>query len=320
MALLIYNRKENIAKMKAKDKWKRGLPYVGNKGQKVEQIMKVLPDGKRLADVFGGGGCVSLTAASSGKYEEVIYNDQRKTVVELLRALVNDEPHFNLMDYVALTREQFFDWRDNHPDSIERTLVLIAYSFSNNQRDYLWSKKNEAEKLLMSKALFYGNTGTEFDQLYIYSLNAKTISEKYRLFHEWRREQMNINSRYDLLERIQQLQSLQQLQNLQRLERIQQLEQIKKIEYSTKDYRELVINTDDVVYCDPPYVGTQYDYGGFDHKAFENWYLHECPAKEIYISEYTKLPHTEVAFNFGKKLSFTATGKRIDELMLRVVH
>ncbi|WP_173585438.1 DNA adenine methylase, partial [Secundilactobacillus paracollinoides] len=119
--------------MKAKDKWKRGLPYVGNKGQKVEQIMEALPDGKRLVDVFGGGGCVSLAAASSGKYEEVIYNDRRKTVVELLRALINDEPHFNLMDYVALTREQFFDWRDNQPDSIERTLVLIAYSFSNNQ-------------------------------------------------------------------------------------------------------------------------------------------------------------------------------------------
>ena len=42
--------------MKAKDKWKRGLPYVGNKGQKVEQIMEALPDGKRFVDVFGGGG------------------------------------------------------------------------------------------------------------------------------------------------------------------------------------------------------------------------------------------------------------------------
>ncbi|WNN66778.1 DNA adenine methylase (plasmid) [Levilactobacillus namurensis] len=312
--------------MKVKDKWKRGLPYVGNKGQKVEQIMESLPNGKRFVDVFGGGGCVSLTAASSGKYEEVIYNDRRKTVVELLRALVNDEPHFNLMDYVALTREQFFDWRDNQPDSIERTLVLIAYSFSNNQSTYLWNKKNEEEKLLLTRALFYGNTGTEFDQLYSYSLNANTISEKYRLFHKWRREQMNISSRYDLLQQLQQLEQLERLQQLQQLERLQQLEQLQQLErlqrlqYSVNDYRELVIDTDDVVYCDPPYVGTQHDYGGFDHKAFENWYLHECPAKEIYISEYTKLPHTEVAFNFGKKTNFSAAGKRRDELLLRVVH
>jgi len=164
---------------------------------------------------------------------------------------------------------------------------------------------------LLTKALFYGNTGTEFDQLYSYSLNANTISEKYRLFHKWRREQMNINSRYDLL---------QQLERLQRLEQLERLERLQQLEYSVKDYRELVIDTDDVVYCDPPYVGTQHDYGGFDHKAFENWYLHECPAKEIYISEYTKLPYTEVAFNFGKKTNFSGANKRRDELLLRVVH
>ncbi|WP_286102944.1 hypothetical protein [Pediococcus pentosaceus] len=188
--------------------------------------------------------------------------------------------------------------------------MLIAYSFSNNQKNYLWSKKNEEKKLLLTKALFYGNTGTEFDQLYSYSLNANTISEKYKSFHKWRREQMNINSRFQL----------QQLEQLQQMKRMQQLDRLEQLQYSVKDYRELVINTDDIVYCDPPYIGVQYDYDGFDHKAFENWYLHECPAKEIYISEYTKLPYTEVAFNFGQKHSFSATGKRKDELLLRVVH
>ena len=307
------NQKETIVKMKLKDKWKRGLPYVGNKGQKVEQIMKVLPNGKRLVDVFGGGGCVSLTAASSGKYEEVLYNDRRQTVVELLRALVNDEPHLNLMDYVALTREQFLDWRDNQPDSIERTLVLIAFSFGNNQGNYLWGKKNEKDKLLLTRALFYGDTGTCFDQLYSYSSNAKTISEKYKAFHKWRRENMDIRSRYDSLQRLQQLQQLEQLERLQRLQQLEQLE------YSSKDYRELAIRPDDIVYCDPPYIGTGHQYDGFDNKAFENWYLHECPAKEIYISEYTKLPYTEVVFDLGKKRSFASTTKCKDELLLKVV-
>jgi len=305
-----------MAKMKVKDKWKRGLPYVGNKGQKVEQIMEALPDGKRLVDVFGGGGCVSLTAVSSGKYEEVIYNDQRKTVVELLKALINDEPHFNLMDYVALTRENFFDWRDNQPDSIERTLVLIAYSFSNDQKNYLWSKENEEEKLLLTRALFYGNTGTEFDKLYSYSLNANTISENYRLFHKWRLEKMNINSHHNL---IKQMERMQHFQRLEQLERLQQAKRLQQLQYSVKDYRELAINIDDVVYCDPPYVGAQYNYDGFDYKAFYNWYLNECPAKEIYISEYTKLPYTEVAFNLGKKINFSGARKRRDELLLRVV-
>ena len=284
--------------------------------------MEVLPDGKRFVDVFGGGGCVSLTAASSGKYEKVIYNDQRKMVVELLKALINDEPHLNLMDYVALTREQFIDWRDNKPDSIERTLVLIAYSFGNNHVDYLWGSKSEEKKLLITRSLFYGNTGTEFDQLYNYSLNANTISDKYRLFHKWRREQMNISFHGDKLEqpeRLQQAKRMEQLERLQRLERLQQTQPLQRLEHSVKDYHKLTINDDDVVYCDPPYVGTSHDYGGFDNKAFEDWYLYECPAKEIYISEYTQLPNTEVAFNFGKKHSFSATGKRRDELLLRVV-
>lgn len=41
--------------MKLADKWKRGLPYVGNKGQKAEQIIDLLPPGNRLIDTFGGG-------------------------------------------------------------------------------------------------------------------------------------------------------------------------------------------------------------------------------------------------------------------------
>jgi hypothetical protein len=39
--------------MKKSEKWKRGLPYVGNKGQKAEKIIDILPAGNRLIDVFG---------------------------------------------------------------------------------------------------------------------------------------------------------------------------------------------------------------------------------------------------------------------------
>ncbi|UYI59108.1 DNA adenine methylase [Lacticaseibacillus paracasei] len=69
--------------MKQSEKWKRGLPYVGNKGQKAEKIIDILPAGNRLVDVFGGGGSINLTASSSGKWDEVVYNDRRKTVVNL---------------------------------------------------------------------------------------------------------------------------------------------------------------------------------------------------------------------------------------------
>ena len=87
----------------------RGLPYVGNKGQKAQQIIDALPAGGRFIDVFGGGGSISLTAANSGKWDEVIYNDRRKTVVGLLKALIEDSPHFDLMKYVYMDRETFYN-------------------------------------------------------------------------------------------------------------------------------------------------------------------------------------------------------------------
>lgn len=294
--------------MKQSEKWKRGLPYVGNKGQKAEKIIDILPAGNRLIDVFGGGGSISLTAAASGKWNEVVYNDRRKTIVNLLKALIEDSPHFDLMKYVYMDRETFYNWRDNMPDSIERTLVLTVWSFSNNLHTYLWGKKIEKEKLQLTRAIFWGDTGTQLDGLYSYAKNETSISGKYRLFHKWRLAEMGISSYRDQ----EQLERLQQLQQLQQLERLQQLK------YSVLDYRSLDIKPSDIVYCDPPYIGTGQNYGGFDDDDFKNW-LAKCPAKQIYISEYTRLPHTEVAFNLGKKLSFQAKGNRPNELLLKYV-
>lgn len=300
--------------MKLAYKWKRGLPYVGNKGQKAEQIIDLLPPGNRLIDAFGGGGSISLTASAASKWNRIVYNDIRSSVVQLLKELITDN-NIDLKKYVCIDRKQFLDWRDNCPDSIERTLVLLCYSFGNNMHDYLWSANNEDQKLLVTRALFFGDTGTYFDELFEKFHGEASIEESYSWFHKWRREKMGISSRSDSL---QQLQRLQQLVELQQLERLPQLKRTPRLEYGSCDYRDLMIKEDDIVYLDPPYYGTGQQYDGFDHEDFWEWLL-KCPAKNIYISEYTKLPHTEVAFNLGKKHSFTAVGRRPDELLLKVV-
>ena len=304
--------------MKNSEKWMCGLPYVGNKSQKAQQIIDLLPSGRRFIDMFGGGGSISLHACNSGKWDEVVYNDRRKTVVNLLKALIKDSPHFDLMKYVYMDRETFYNWRDNMPDSIERTLVLTVWSFSNNMCDYLWGKKIEKEKLQLTRALFWGNTGTKLDDLYLYAKNETSIAGKYKMFHKWRLAEMGISSHrdHDLL---QQLERLQQLQQLERLQQLQQLERLQQLEYSTLDYHDLIIRPDDIVYCDPPYVDTGVDYDGWNPDAFYAW-IAACPAKQIYISEYTKLPHTEVAFNLGKRcINLTGVGTRRDELLLKVI-
>lgn len=307
--------------MKKIDRWKRGLPYTGNKGQKAQKIMDILPDGDRLIDVFGGGGSISLHAISSGKYKNVLYNDRIKSVVELLKVLINGDPYIDLTKYVCISRDEFINWRDNKPDSIERTLILICYSFGNRMKSYLWSKDNEEKKIQLTQALFYGNTGTQFDELFAESKNVSLISEKYLIYHKWRRDKLNINSKIDPLRRLEQLAQLEQLEQLQQLEKLQQLRQLQQLEYSVKDYRQLDIKSTDVVYCDPPYINTAISYGEFDNDDFDNW-MNGLPTDKIYISEYTVLPNTVIVADLGKKRNSISASKskRKSELLLKYIH
>ena len=298
--------------MKNADKWMRGLPYVGNKGQKAQRIIDLLPDGERFVDVFGGGGSISLTASNSGRWDKVIYNEKRKYVVDLLKALIYDTPHIDLEKYVYITRKEFFDWKDNKPDSVERTLILLSWSFSNNMKDYLWGKRIENEKLVLTRGLFFGDTGTVYDDLFLKASELETIREKYAFYHKWRIKYMGLSGRVG---------QLQQLQRLERLQQLQQLERLQQLEFINGDYRNLDIKKDDVVYCDPPYVNTNKFYGEFNNNDFDKW-MNELPTNEIYISEYTVLPNTEIVSYLGKKHNFVSTqgDSRKSELLLKYIH
>lgn len=280
--------------MKQSEFWKRGLPYVGNKGMKAEKIIEALPPGHRFIDVFGGGGSISLTAASSGKWDEVIYNDRRETVVKLLKTLIEDNPHIDLKKYICITRKEFINWRDEMPDSVERTLILLCWSFGNNMKDYLWSQKIEdnRHKLIAE----YINSG-------------KSIQEQYKDFKKAMR-----NSD---IKQLQSIERLQQMERLQQLERIQDNKIKLNIEFKIGDYKDLNIKENDIVYCDPPYINSQYGYGEFDNNEFYQW-LNQLSTNEIYISEYKTLPHSSLYLNLGaKKNSFSPVCKHRNELLLK---
>ena len=217
-----------------------------------------------------------------------------------------------------LQEKSFFDWKDNKPDSVERTLILLSWSFSNNMKDYLWGKSTEGEKLVLTRGLFFGDTGTIYDDLFLKASKLETIQEKYAFYHKWRIKNMGLSGHKDHLQQLGQLQQLQQLQQLEQLERLQQLEQL---EFINGDYRNLDIKKDDVVYCDPPYVNTGKVYGEFNNSDFDKW-MNELPTNEIYISEYTVLPNTEIVVDLGKKQNFVSTqgNSRKSELLLKYIH
>lgn len=68
-----------------------GLPYMGSKNETAENIVSMLPRGRRLLDLFGGGASITHAALVSGRFEQVVYNDIDPLMVDMLNRL-KDEP------------------------------------------------------------------------------------------------------------------------------------------------------------------------------------------------------------------------------------
>ena len=118
------------------------MPYQGSKNQIAEKILFYLPSGKRLVDLFGGGGAISHCASLSYKWESVLYNELNPLVYKAFRMAINGE-FKNEERWIS--REEFMRLRDTDP------YVAFCFSFSNNLRSYAYSEELEPWK----KALHY---------------------------------------------------------------------------------------------------------------------------------------------------------------------
>ena len=117
------------------------------------------------------------------------------------------------------------------------------------------------------------------------------------------------------LQRLQSLQSLERLQSLESLQRLQRLERLERLEATYLDYRAVEIKPDSVIYCDPPYIGTD-EYGcegevqTFDHAAFYDWC---CKQNELVIISEYRMPMDRFAcidiFNKQTLLGSASNGK-----------
>ncbi len=89
------------------------------------------------------------------------------------------------------------------------------------------------------------------------------------------------------LQRLQSLQSLQSLQHIEYVQGMQYLPDLQYVKYSQTSYDELVIPDGAVVYCDPPYKGTEgYKNRTFDHERFYDWCEETAKRARVFISEY----------------------------------
>lgn len=285
------------------NRWQNGIPRIGRKTYKANKILDLIPAGSHLVDVFGGGACVTLHALAKGKWNKITYNELSPHVYRLVDELIFQKKQVDLEKLCFTTREQFKAVlaKPESEYTLEDEIIRLFLSFGYCQRTFLFGKKIFSKKMLATHALLRGDSGTELDKVYDESSKQSTLAGKYAV---WRKHFHDDNC----------------LQELEQVGRLQQIESLQQIERLNLDYRELKIKPDDIVYCDPPYVGTNTykDVPPFDEDEFVDWYMN-CPAKEIYISEYQVLPGTELVADLGSKHSFKATATRKNELLLKVV-
>lgn len=220
-----------------------GVPYQGNKSRIADIIIKILPPGKRLVDLFGGGGAITHCAMLSGKWDQFLYNDLN----DMITGLFIDAVYGKFKDeHRVITREEFEDLKNTD------AYVKYIWSFGNNGSGYLWGKDIEEIKCTACHSLVDDELR---DRRLAYMKFVKMLKKR---LSDYR------------LEPIERLQSLEHLQGLQQLEALQRLE-VLNMSYEDYEYLE-----GDVVYCDIPYEqigkGKCNDYGvNFDSFKFYEW-------------------------------------------------
>ena len=127
---------------------KYGLPYKGSKSRIVEKLLTAVPDAENFYDLFAGGCAVTHAVLLSGRFPHVFTNDIDARGVTLFRDAVNgkyrDERRW-------ISRDDFFALKDKDP------YVACCWSFGNNQRDYLYSRKIEPYKKACHYAIVFGD-------------------------------------------------------------------------------------------------------------------------------------------------------------------
>lgn len=261
-----------------------------------------MPAGERFVDVFGGGGCVTLHATTRGKWSTVVYNELSSHMYRLFDELVIKKTAVDLEKLVFTDKAKFKEVLNKPKDemTLEDEIILVFFSFGYNMRTYMFGDKTFKWKMNNARALFYGDTGTWLDDVYKEASKYSFITDKYRVYRAFFREHHRQVEELQQVESLQQIERIEQVERMQQVEKLEQVERMQQVEHHNLDYRQLEIKTNDIIYCDPPYVGKQdyVDVPTFDEETFINWYQN-CPAKEIYISEYTVLPGTEVVSDLG---------------------
>lgn len=276
-----------------------GLPYKGSKNLLAQRILDCIPSASVFVDLFCGGCAVSHAALLSGRFARVVVNDIEGDVSRLFVAAVNGQYKGESR---WISREDFFRLKESDP------YVRYCWSFGNSGMNYIYSEDVEPYKRALHYAVVFGDfaalrrlcplvsDAAEKALAGLASRKARRIEVGRvivrRLKQVGKPEDLKNNPLFGRIRlrdggvvRKERLESLERLERLQSLECLGRLQSLERLEM---DYRDVQLPDGCVVYCDPPYAGTD-GYGlhksAFDQEAFWNW-ARKCE-RLLFISEYS---------------------------------
>ena len=244
-----------------------GFPYKGSKNKIAEKICSLFPVKENFYDLFCGGGAISHCLAMQHKFQKIYMNDIDKSCITLFKQAVNGEFR-NEKRWIS--REDFFKFKDIEP------YIAFCWSFGNDKnKGYMYSRVIEFWK----KALHYARVYKDFTLLKEFGIDSdgsrtdiKAHEKEYTCrYTKWYLSNV-LHSDYcssELMRKIQKDKTL--LEGLKRLERLKRLEGLKRLVFENKDYRDIKIKENSVIYCDIPYKRTSGYTINFDYNSFYEW-------------------------------------------------
>ena len=228
-----------------------GLPYTGSKSRIAHWVVDNLPCGRVLIDAFAGGCAITHRALLSQKWQTIIANDINgkypQLFLDAIHGRYRDEKRW-------ISREDFERLKS------QDAFVACCWSFSNNLKDYIYSKSIEPYK----RALHYAIVLDDFEPMQ--ELMPEVAQAVHEAIHELRHTHdrrvaaqkvivktlkrltgdnyahqiIQSNPLYQTIRHssmdaqnlalLQSLQSLQSLQNLERLHSLESPESLQKLE------------------------------------------------------------------------------------------
>ena len=247
-----------------------GFNYMGSKNKLAEKIIDVIPPADNFYDLFCGGFAVSHCAMTYGKdkYQHVYSSDINSLVVDCVWYAM-----FGNTDAIFVTHEDFDKFKKSSP------YIACCFSFGGDWRSYCYSKSVEPLKRALHNAIanycvddFLKLTGVDLTPI----LDIPNMRERRLMAYKIIREHGLRDRKYELehLERHERLFSMRCLRTYSSFNLPQH-----------KDYMDVKIQPNSVVYCDIPYQNTsKYVNGSFDYESFFDW----CSKQTVpvYVSSY----------------------------------